>query len=218
MGIVFILLFGIALIVGPIGAEVSFDPARMFYYGHSQGATHGTLTVAYDPSFAAAVMSGAGGSLIESLLNKTSPYDIAAALRMALADPNIGSLHPALTIFQMYLEVADPVNYGRNVVWLPFDGMVGRHVLMTYGLGDTFTPKDTLGAMAASFGVAIAEPVIEDLGGWVETGSVPSVLTQHNPPAGVDGHFVSTQDDDAKRRIEQFLGTAARDVVPTVVP
>ncbi|MBI5489470.1 MAG: hypothetical protein HY905_19205 [Deltaproteobacteria bacterium] len=213
----------------PTGSEVRFDPARMYWYGHSQGATHGVLSVAYDPSFAAAVMSGAGGSLIESLLAKTSPYNIAAALRMALADPNVSALHPALTIFQMYLEVADPVNYGKYVVWLPFTGNPGRHVLMTYGLGDTYTPKETLAAMATSFSLSIAEPLIEDIGlstvtlpasanRWVESGAVTAVLTQHNPPAGEDGHFVSTSDETAKRRIEQFLGTAARDGTPTVVP
>jgi hypothetical protein len=214
----------------PTGSAIVFDTTRTYFYGHSQGATHGALAVAYDPSLAAAVMSGAGGSLIDSLLTKTSPYNIAGAVRMALADMDIGAVHPALSIFQMYLEVADPVNYGKYVTWLPFDPLPGRSVLQIYGLGDTYSTKETQAAMAAALGLAIVEPVIDDIGGFDtvtapamgnrNVGGLPvtAVLSQHNPAAGQDGHFVSTQDATAKRRVEQFFGTAARDGTPIVVP
>ncbi len=214
----------------PTGEAVRFDAARTFFLGHSQGATHGVPALAYDDSFATAVLTGAGGSLTDSLLTRTSPYDVAGALRMALGDPDLGGAHPALTVFQTYLELADPVNYGRYLVGAPFEPPGPRHVLQVYGLRDTHTPPNVQAALAAALGLALAEPVLEDLGPFaavalpasgnrrVGTATVTAVLTQHDPPAGLDGHFVATQDDAARRRIAQFLGTAARDGVPTVVP
>ena len=214
----------------PTGAAISFDATRTYFYGHSQGATHGIPGAAYDPSIAAAVFSGAGGLLIDTLLTKTSPYDIAGALRMALADIDLGGMHPALTVFQTWLEVADPINYGRYLVWRPFAPPPPRSVLMTYGLGDTYTPPATIANLAATMGLAVAEPPLETIG-FLDTAPLPAtanrniggvpvtvVLTQHAPAAGIDGHFVATEDDTARRRIGQFLGTAARDGVPTVVP
>jgi len=43
------------------------------------------------------------------------------------------------------------------------------------------------------------------------------VLSQHNPAAGHDGHFVAIEDAVARERIAQFFGTAVRDGIPTVV-
>jgi hypothetical protein len=148
---------------------------------------------------------------------------------MALADPDIGSMHPALTVFQMYLEVADPVNYGRYVISSPPAPVTAKDLLQVYGLAYTYSPKATQSAMAASIGVAVAEPVIDDLGfptitlpasGNRNADGVPptAVLSQHNPEAGADGHFVATQDDAARRRVAQFFATVARDGTPTVVP
>lgn len=217
----------------PTGEALRFDTTKIYYYGHSQGATHGVPTVAYDPTFAAAVFSGNGGSLIDSLLTKTSPYPVAGAVRMALADPDVGVFHPALSVFQTYLEVADPVNYGRYVMSVPFADETGspyppRSVLQIYGLSDTYSPKETQAAMGAALGLFVAEPVLEDLGftptalparanRWAAGREVTAVLSQHNPAAGHDGHFVATEDAVARERISQFFGTAVRDGTPTVV-
>ncbi|MBN1771115.1 MAG: hypothetical protein JXB32_07640 [Deltaproteobacteria bacterium] len=214
----------------PTGEAVRFDATRTYFLGHSQGATHGVPALPFDDSFAAAVLSGAGGSLTDSLLAKTAPYDVAGAVRIALADPDLGGTHPALTVFQTCLELADPVNYARHVVSTPFAPLASRHVLQIYGLRDTYSPKNTQSALAGALGLAIAEPVLDDLGPFasvalpasgnrrVGAGTFTAVLTMHDPPAGEDGHFVATRDDVARRRLAQFLGTAARDGVPTVVP
>ena len=219
--------------ISPTGEALRFDTTKVYYYGHSQGATHGVPTVAYDPTFVAAVYSGNGGSLIDSLLTKTSPYPIAGAVRMALADPDIGGFHPALSVFQTYLEVADPVNYGRYVISVPFQDATGapylpRSVLQLYGLADTYTPKETQAAMGSALGLLVAEPVLEDLGftptdlpahanRWAAGHEVTAVLSQHNPAADHDGHFVATEDAAARERVSQFFGTAVRDGIPTVV-
>jgi hypothetical protein len=214
----------------PTGEAVQFDATELYFYGHSQGSTHGALTLAFDASYPAAILSGAGGSLIESLLTKTSPYDIESIVKMALADPDVGHGHPALTVFQTYMEVADAVNYGAYVHNRPFAGLEPKHVLMPYGVGDTYSTRETMVALASVLGVAVAEPPVEDLPGfpttalpatsnwWTTEGNVTSVMSQHDPAGAYDGHYVSTRDEAARRRIAQFLGTAVRDGTPTVVP
>lgn len=212
----------------PTGAALRFDPARLYYYGHSQGATHGALTLPWEPALSAAVLSGAGAGLIDSLVDKTSPYDVRGALRMALFDPDVNDLHPALTVFQTWLEAADPINYGRRIISDPDEAVGPHHVLMTYGVGDSYSPRSTLIGMASVLGLATAGPAIDDVGGFaaleppvsanrnIRGTLVTAVLSQHDPGGGYDGHFVSTRDGTAMTRITRFFATAAGDGIPTV--
>jgi hypothetical protein len=82
--------------------------------------------------------------------------------------------------------------------------------------------------MGGALGLLVAEPVIEDLGftatalpasanRWAGGHEVTAVMSQHNPAAGNDGHFVATEDPVARERVSQFFGTAVRDGIPTVV-
>src|SRR6185503_4314156 len=50
---------------------ISFDPARVYFFGHSQGGLTGPGFVAFEPSVSGAVLSGTGGLLYLALLNKT---------------------------------------------------------------------------------------------------------------------------------------------------
>ncbi|MGE3633152.1 MAG: hypothetical protein AB7P00_24860, partial [Sandaracinaceae bacterium] len=98
--------FSLPAAQAPTGFDVRFDPSRIAIVGHSQGAGHAMLMIPFEPSVRAAVISGGGGDLTESLLSKTSPIDIAHAVPLALLDPDAdGSLaggdnHPALALIQ----------------------------------------------------------------------------------------------------------------------
>ncbi|MDI7267611.1 MAG: hypothetical protein QME96_06425 [Myxococcota bacterium] len=222
----------------PTGEPLRIDASRILLYGHSQGATHGMLALPFEPGLRSAVLSGAGSSLIETLLSKTSPYDVAGAVRMSLGDPFVGEAHPALSVFQMYMERADPVNYLRHVVWDPPAPAGPRHVLQVYGVGDTYAPRRTqlitAGQLGVQVGLAPGESIIDmspgEAAGW-ETAALPAsanrrtasgdvtvILSQHDPAGAYDGHFVSTRDSAAARRIERFVQTAILDGVPTVEP
>ena len=129
--------------------------ARITMFAHSQGASHASLMIAHEPSLAAVVLSGQGGDLTQSLLNKRRPIDIATVVPFALLDADAngqltaGDFHPVLALFQMYFERVDSVNYGPLLhVRPPMDG-TGPHVFMTYGLGDTYSPEATMQAYAS---------------------------------------------------------------------
>lgn len=139
----------------PTGFDVSYDATRFVLVAHSQGATHAQLVMPYEPSLAAVVRPGAGGDLTESLLTKTEPVNVSAALPLARLDPDrdggltAGDYHPALALIQTFFERADPVRFGGLLHREPIPGS-SRHLLMTYGLGDSGSTERTMRAHARS--------------------------------------------------------------------
>ena len=226
--------FSLDAATSPTGEAIAFDPTRIVVFAHSQGATHASLALPYEPDVTAALLSGNGGDLTQSLLHKTQPVNIAGILPFALLDPtgsgtlSTGDFHPALAIFQAYFDPVDPVSYGRRIQREPVGAAPAQHVFMTYGLGDTFSPEPTLQAYAVSAGFVVVEPELVDFG----LGEAPPPLSgnvirdmlgfsigmrQYSPEGGVDGHFVASRAsaqgaEDAVR----FVTMALRGEVPAI--
>ncbi|MBX3129681.1 MAG: hypothetical protein KF718_23400 [Polyangiaceae bacterium] len=223
------------------GADVGFDPAGLVFYGHSQGATHGSLALPYAEGVGGAVLSGNGASLIHALLGKTEPVNIAGAVPFVLADFNAtgelagGDLHPVLSLLQHHIEPADPVNYALAIGREPVPGKSARHLLQTYGLGDRFSPPVTLQHFALAARLALAAPdasvTAPDAIGGLSPQPVPlsgnftgasGALTlgvrQYAPPAGRDGHFVALDVATARSDLARFLGMVALGEVPDIGP
>lgn len=209
--------------------EVRFDPTQQYFFGHSQGATVGSLMLPFEPAIRGAILSGAGGSLTLSLLNKTSPEDIASAVDFALTDGQgeANQYDPLLALLQWWIDPVDPLNvasqYWRSVT----EGDPGTHVFMSYGIGDTFTPEPNMQAFGEALGVRLGTPAVATVPGWGESPYPVSgnVATNGEPttavgvtgqPAGFDGHFIVFRDAEVRARSLEFLGTAVRDGVPTV--
>jgi hypothetical protein len=226
----------------PTGEAFAFDPARIALLGHSQGATHAALMVPFEPDLVAVVLSGEGGHLIQSLLNKTEPYDIAGLLPFALLDPDEngalagGPAHPALAMFQAYFERVDPVNFGG----LLRPGSQGeatplRHVFMTYGIGDSYAPEETQRAYARSAAFTLVEPILSrnrdgeldpfglrtapaPLSGNVTEGEAAFTygLRQYEPDGDYDGHFVSSRHEQGRADVLRFLRQALAGQTPQI--
>lgn len=220
----------------PTGAEIRFDPARITLVGHSQGATTGPLAAPYEPDLQNVVWSGGGAGLVLSLLSKTEPVDAPLAAAVALqefdgATPRrLDDMHPALALVQGLFDPVDPLNHGRFATWERNPAHPIQHLMMTYGVGDSYTPNATTRAFARVTRVQLVEPVIEDLGPAfppltppvkdnlsVPGGRASAVLLQARPD-GYDGHFVMFRDATLQRRYKQWVGTFVRDGVPTLVP
>ena len=154
----------------PTDEAITFDPSRVSLFAHSQGSTHAGLMLGHESELYAVLLSGAGGDLTQSLLTKTEPVDIAGIVPFALLDPapdgslTAGDFHPALALWQAYFETVDPVNYGRRLRREPVDGIPGRHVFMSYGLGDTYSTEPTLQAYSLSIGLPLVGSVLVDYG------------------------------------------------------
>lgn len=222
------------------GDAIEVDGARIVFLGHSQGATHGSLMLPLS-SFEGAVMSGNGASLVHSLLAKQKPVNIAGALPLLLQDPTpqgqlaMGDLHPALGLLQQWIDPADPLNWASAASSEPVETRSPRHVLQTFGLGDTYSPPKTLAAYAYAAGLTLAahpngvNPTGEDLlaaltpatapvSGNVEVGgvAVTAVVRQYAPPTGRDGHFVLFDVPAANADVVNFLSAAATGATPSL--
>jgi hypothetical protein len=115
-------------------------------------------------------------------------------------------------------------------------GIGPRHVLHVYGSNDSYAPNKTQlrYAQAAEFPVALplADMDTTALSQQYGLGALASPLKanvlfnnatpitaaqiQYQPNATYDGHFVSTENPDARTAIQTFLVTFARDDAPTI--
>lgn len=142
------------------GVPVRLDPAKIFFFGHSHGATSGALLMAVDPIPKAAVLSGGGGVLLETILRRKDPTDLSALIQTALQVPKseLDTFHPTLTLVQMLVDTTDPINYAPY--WLnPASGGPGKHMIVTEGIDDHASPSITAEALASAAGL----PLIGDI-------------------------------------------------------
>jgi hypothetical protein len=216
----------------------AFKLGTVAFWGHSQGATEGALAVPLS-SYGGAAFSGQGASLIDSLLTKTSPVNIAAAVPLALQDMDKdgtlvgGAHHPVLNLLQTYIDGADPVNYGAIMAITPLMGMSPHHVFQVYGQKDTYSPQQvqTIYAIAAGLTPVTHDPSVtkaDDIAGRPES---PAPLTgnltvgakkltvgvrQYAPAMGKDGHFVAFDVANARADVERFLAGVLNGSVPRV--
>jgi pimeloyl-ACP methyl ester carboxylesterase len=204
------------------GIRIRFDPAKIFFFGHSQGSLTGVPFVAWEPDVEAAIFSGAGGLLYLSLLNKTEPVDIAALVRLFLRDDPLDEYHPVLALLQMYMERSDSVSYARRLA---------TDVFISEGLIDRFTPVPSIEALATAMRVDPVSPMKREVtgltlagrrvldapvsGNW--DGGATGVLLQYDEAPDSDGHFVIFDREDARQQSTQFLATEAADGVATLV-
>lgn len=218
------------------GAPVPLDTTRIVLFGHSQGAQHAALLAGFEPSLAGVVLSEAGGDLTQSLLTKTQPFDIAHIVPYVLLDfdgsgnLSVGDYNPALTIFQMFFERVDAVNYARRYAREVPTGAPGLHVFATYGMGDHYTTEATLQAFANAGAFPFATPLLTDpmvfgpttlpapiMGNvMIGTSTFTYGMRQYAPPAGVDGHFVALQSTSGRTDVEAFVNAIFAGETPPI--
>jgi hypothetical protein len=208
----------------PTGADISVG--NVAFWGHSQGATEGSIAMPYTPNVTGAVFSGVGASLIDSLLTKKNPVNISAIVPVVLSEApaNVGAAHPALGMIQNAIDPADPLSHAAAIIGT---GPLAKHVFVPYGQGDTYaTPITQLTyVVAAKLGVAappasVAAP--DDLMSPSSpvpisgntAGNLTAVVRQYAPNA-YDGHFVVFKDADGKVNADRFLADAVGGGVPS---
>jgi hypothetical protein len=225
---------GLELDTAVTGAPVSFDAAKVTYFGHSQGSTSGTLAVAVSDAAPAVVFSGGGSFLTHSLLDKTNPVNIAAGMTFLLGEP-LDDAHPVLTLFQSFFDRSDPLNYNPLLIGAPPGKLTPKHVYMSWGSMDTYTPASTLNANGMSFGWLASPPGLpvvtkapEGYGGPVlatrpvkenVTGAggkkVTAAMFPYDPDQ-YDGHFVALRNPAAIADWSAFLQSWLATGTPSV--
>jgi predicted esterase len=221
------------------GSAIKLDPTKLYFFGHSQGSTQGSLMLPYGDDYQAAVLSGNGASLRDALRTKTKPTNVAAALPLVLQDPTmrdprlgagITANHPVLSLLQQWIDPADPLNFAA-IIGAPLQGHAGKHVLQTFGVDDTYSPPLTMATFALAAGMTqvdadvSAKPVFDSFDdrlvpvpvGYRAPGSgITLGMRQYGAPRGSDGHFVVFDTPAANDDMVLFL-TGATGATPPVI-
>ena len=137
----------------PTGEALSFDAKQIYFFGHSQGTVEGLPYLAHEPDVRGAVLSGAGGYLLGSLLEKSRPRNISGMVKLALADPYLGTTHPLLNLMQLLFEEVDGINYGSGLFHKPASGVDPKHIFLSKGVADGYTPPGTVDALVRAAGL-----------------------------------------------------------------
>ncbi len=221
----------------PTGKAICFDPERVSFFGHSHGGLSGSLAAAFENNIGAYMLSGAGGGIAITIMERKDYADIAAAVSLLLElAPNepLSELHPALTLVQTLVDVTDPINY--SPYWFTFPGRSDpRSILLTSGEHDQDTPYRTATAMAVAARLPILAPVVipipeynylgmEPLAtpppvkGNTSAGTTAGFLQYTNDIAGsdMDTHFLVFYRPEAIHASMEFLRSASYDEVPDI--
>jgi hypothetical protein len=204
------------------GAVETFNENQIGYFGHSQGGIVGGQFVPMETRIRGALLSGAGAGFATSMVEKTDPPPaIADILRLVLSMPDdeeIDLFHPVPAVLQTFVDAADPLNYGAY--WQETQKTQARHLLVTSGLKDTFTPKRNHAALAAAFGIPLADPVaeplianellgIDDVGGESIDGNLSADNGDKETVGMVQfadqGHFAVFNDPNGQRMFSEFF-------------
>ncbi len=225
-------------IIGAGGGSLrTFDPDRIYVYGHSQGGLNMPLFLAVDDTAKGGYLSGAGGLLSISVIEKTEPLDIATAVQLflvlpgstteqALEQESFNYAHPVLSLLQTWIEPSDGVNYGPLIFDQPRDGFTPKSVFMTGGQEDLFTTANANAALAAATRIPLLNPVANPIEANTLTGLEPMTAPVTGNVAGgtataglqqypMDGHFVGFTDEPLRQRIRSFFASF-EDGVPTI--
>lgn len=227
--------------LSPDAGTPPLDTSRLVFWGHSQGASEGGLFLAFDRSLEGAVLSGASGSLTDSLTSKKAPVNIADGLSFAIGEPPgpVSPFHPVLALLASWTDPVDALHFARFAAVTPAEGTTpawGRHFFLAWGKGDLFTPSPVQRAYAQASNATFVGPKVDDFdpmpvasasGTLMQPRVLTSVVRQYEPPFmqatpmdpkkyDYDGHFVVFRDPTARTDVLRFITRTARGEVPTV--
>ena len=207
--------------------EVPLNSDKVLFMGHSQGGLTGAIALPWmGHQIKGAVLSGTGGGLATTLIERKDPIDIRATIEAILGFDDgevLTLLHPITGLVQSIVEDTDPINYAP--FWFHMEGyweQTPTPVLLTSGKSDAQTPHQTAEALASAARMPIVEPSMNepvslDLRG-LSVAPTPSSLNVQSyngssVTAGLsqwpDGdHFILFDDHDAAGMYREFLKTA----------
>jgi hypothetical protein len=209
---------------------IRFDPERIYFHGHSQGGLTGSLAAAVEQDVKAWVLSGAGGKMTLTIMERKNP-DILGLVEAMVGVPSseLHEYHPLFMLIQTLVDITDPVNYAPQWLIYPPTGLA-QNLMVTTGFLDPYTPKSTAAALAVAARLPLIEPVAESVEGLDILG-----LSAFSRPAsrtirGPDGHYATAgfcqypkgdhfpifDDDDAIQMYQEFLRSAAYGDVPVL--
>jgi hypothetical protein len=233
---------------GTSGGVQTIDASHLAMMGHSMGSWIEPLTLAYEHSIGTAILSGAGASYVDNVMDKLMPVAVRPYVEALLGfdqDQRTLERHdPALMIVQWAAEPSDPQVYDRLVAREPPAGAKPIDTLMLQGIVDHYILPSIANATSLALGLDEAGPaydadnaeekmlgqptlqsVLPLVGGKMLTlpqsnnrGSATALVIQHPGDGIEDGHEVVFQTDPPKHQYRCFLSSWLATGVARVPP
>ncbi len=209
--------------------HLRINPDEIYFVGHSQGGITGAIALPSTQGIKGWVLSGAGGGLSMTVMQRENPMIIRDAVLTALGAPegtDLFEMHPLIGMVQMLAETTDPINYARY--WMGGGSGDAASILLTEGIRDEQTPADTSEALAVAGGLPIARPYQErevlgmGLAGLSPLETPYTANANHSDGSAVTAglaqfnrnHFAIFNDGDAALLWANFLYSQTRDAGP----
>ncbi|MGZ3440204.1 MAG: hypothetical protein ACXVDD_11845 [Polyangia bacterium] len=215
------------------GQAIRFDPARIYFGGLSQGSSTGGMFLAGEPDVKAAVLAGAGGSLMFDFAQRaTKPVNLHDVLAGLLQD-DIDRFHPLLNLVEAFLDDTDEESYGRLLIREPPPLQAPKSIFMPMGMGDSYVSTAACADFALAIGLSPVNPMLAPIdnleaagGAFVDLpvagnlagGAATGVLVQYTPPPGSDGHMVVFAVPAAAAQASRFLASHAASGTAALLP
>lgn len=219
-----------SLSMGNVTASVKFDSSKVYFLGHSQGSVISPGFITYEQDLKGVALSGAGGELALSILNKKNPTDLSIVAGSFFGDRSLHRIHPIMNILAIMFGPAESMTYAPYMVRDRIGSTNPIPYLQFSGVGDTYTPDVTQQALIRAVQVPFVGYVAQSVSGVervqgntaqanVTTTSGVSVTggaVQYAPATGSNGHFVLFEVPGASTTLGTFFNTARTQAQPLI--
>lgn len=195
------------------------DPARVYYYGLSQGAIFGTAILAFEPAIARGVL-GAGAANYSMLLDRSNDWPVFQTF-LSGAYPSPLDVALALNLFQMRWDKVEGSGIAHVVQAGAPTGVPPKQILMQVAIGDEQVANIGSWWQARSMNIPVLGPSPTTPWGLTERasplaggsaivimdGGAPPPPTGNIPPEDHGMHNLTRTQPAARRQIKEFFAT-----------
>ncbi len=222
--------------VSPTGEALCLKSDDIGFFGHSQGGITGAIAAAYEEGVDAWVLSGTGGGLSITILERKDLVDFKGLMSLLLqfqANETLTELHPTLQVIQSVVDITDPIHYAPY--WSSRSShSATQNILLTSGELDAQTPHRTGAALALAARIPQVAPVeypvveYEILGIPAADAPVSANLADTHTsgflqwrkaftqPSNYSNHFLIFHRPEAINASMRFLETSVTEAAPVI--
>jgi hypothetical protein len=195
------------------------DPARIYYYGLSQGGIFGTAVLAYEPAIARGVL-GVGAANYSMLLDRSNDWPTYQTILNG-AYPDLLDVTLAISLFQMRWDKVEGSGVAHVVRAGAPTGVPPKQILMQVAIADEQVPNigswwqartmriPVLGPSPTTpWGLTVQSSPLEGGSALViMDGGAPPIPTGNIPPADTGMHNLTRNQPATRRQIKEFFAT-----------
>jgi hypothetical protein len=209
--------FAQRLFVDAKGASL-VDPAKLFYYGLSQGGTMGITVMAYEPTITRAVLGAAAN--YSTMLERSADWMTYRSI-LARAYPDPLDVTMAVGLFQMRWDKVEGAGVANTVLAGTPTGVPPKQLLIEIALGDEQVPNLGSYWLARTMGIPILGPTPTTPWGFavqpsplpggsamvIMDGGAPPASAANVPATSYGMHDLTRKQPATRRQIKAFFET-----------